>query len=251
MCFRWEIRARWWAYRLTRVESREERSYYLTCLAAIGDKSLGAVDRLLRDPRPEVRRMAVTVLERCPAEKADERLARLLSDTNEDVAVEAALVLASRGNTAVLMETLRDHFRQHGGPARHAAVALQRIGGPQAEQLLIEALPQTSDPDLRAQIIDSLGMLGCTRAVPLLTDMLADERPVSTLPYSQRSALEAVAAAQDQWLSRGFDLEAVRSALQGEQTVASIAARSLRLITGKPFGNPTTQPATRRTSEYR
>ncbi len=244
MFFRMEIRAHWWAYRLTRVESDHERNYYLACLAAVGNKSLGAVDRLLQNPRPEVREMGVIILEHCTPGVADKRLVALLSDENEDVAIRAALALASREDVSSLLRTLRDCLLEHpGGPDRHAAVALQRIGGAEAEQALLDALPHATDPNLRAQIIDSLGMLGSEAAVPILTDMLADERQVTILPYSQRSALQALAARQQQLLNKGIDPQTVMDALQKETTVAAIAARSLRLITDAPVDEPPTQPA--------
>ena len=46
MLLRWEIRTQWWAYRLTKVETREDRLYYLTRLAAAGNRSLNAVSLL-------------------------------------------------------------------------------------------------------------------------------------------------------------------------------------------------------------
>ena len=253
MLFRMELRAQWWAYRLTRVESREARNYYLARLAAVGDKSVGALGRVLCDPRPEIREMGVTVLQYCPGTRARGMLLDMLPDENDDVAGKAALGLASRKDASALLATLGELIR---GPdvaaARAAAVALERMPDREADRIFIEALEKAAEADLRAQIIDSLAMRRSEAAVPLLTEMLADQRPVATLPYSRRSALRALGAVQGQLLSRGIDPHSGVEALQAERTVSAIAARAIQMITGPGSGHRATQPAaTRRASECR
>ena len=244
MSFRWQIRTRWWAYRLTRAETRQERDYYLTCLCDVGNRSLGALGRIVRDPRPEIRRLAVTVLENCTGDAAEERLYQLLVDEDADVGVRAAGELVLRRDTKEIVQALQGSLCGPAGPrASSAAAALRRVGGPEAEKVLLSALSHATDADLKAQVIDSLGLLACERAAPLLIEALADHRPVTQLPYSRRSALRAPAATREQLASEGLDPRAARAALEGELTVASVAAQSLAWIAGESPGDLSTRPA--------
>ena len=231
MFFRMELRAQWWAYRLTRAAGVADRQYYLVRLAAIGDESLGAVGRLLGDSRAEVRSMGITVLGYCKGPAASEFLLAALGDADPEVAATAALELALRPEAAALVPRLAAILEGGGSaPAWGACVALERMGGPAAEQVLLTALPKVSDADVRAQIIDSLGMLGSKAALPALRGMLADRRPISRLPASQGGALRAIGALQGRLASKGVDIKALAEASRSDRTVASVATRALGMI---------------------
>lgn len=237
MFFRMELRAQWWAYQLTQVESQQDRNYYLTRLAAISDKSLGAVDRLLGDPRDEIRKMGVTVLVRCKSLRARQRLLTMLTDESGEVWAQASLGLASRPDAAELIPVMSQLLRGEDiQSARAAAFTLERMGGPQAEEILLDSLRTATDPDLSAQLIDSLGILRCQSAVPLLKDLLGDDQPVAALPANYASVQRAVAALGEDLSTRGINPQELLEATQVEMTVASFAARSLHLITGETYG---------------
>ncbi|MBI4581469.1 MAG: HEAT repeat domain-containing protein, partial [Planctomycetes bacterium] len=228
MVFRWELRAQWWAYQVTQAESREQREFYVTRLASIRNKSLHAVSTLIEHPSPEVRDAGVTVLRYCDDEEAAERLFGLLSDPSPDVAAAAATTLAWRSESARYVPRLAGWLQDRSSPRWGVAVALGRLGGSLAEESLEEALAIPCEPDVRAQIIDSLGLLGCTRAVPLIIDALADDRPVETLPHSLQSAKRALEAVRGQVPATSFDWDAAEQQVVAPQTVAAVAAHWIR-----------------------
>lgn len=245
MLFRWELRTRWWAWRITQVESREDREYYLTRLAAVADRSLDALPRLLHDPRPEVRDLGLTVLRYGTSPRAGEYLLEMLNDEDADVAGTAASLLAWRPKAREYVPQLFIAIQTDTGrPAWSAAVALGRIGGPDVEPLLLTVVHPMMEPDVRAQVIESLGLLNCGAAVPAMIDALADRRPLATTPFSQSHATRAIGALQGQIVAKGGDPGAMLAAVE-TPTVASVAARWLTLMTGGSFGDPTTQPADR------
>jgi hypothetical protein len=241
MLFRMEIRAQIWAYRLTQAQSREERRYFLACLTSIGNKSLGAAKRLIRSRRPEVRMMGITVLESCKGPEAEHLLIDLFRDRDDDVADDAALALAGRPGAIGYLPMLREMLDRHDQASRHAAVALLRMPGLEPEAILVKALSGTDDPDLRAQIIDTLGMRANRQAAPAIVAMIEDTRPVQHLPYSQRSAMLALSQASGQFQAKGIDSQAIVKAMQRSTTVSEVALRSLAIIAGKSA--PTTSPA--------
>jgi HEAT repeat protein len=246
MLFRWELRARWWAWHITRAESREDRDFYLTRLASIRDKSLGVVDMLLEDPRPEVREAGITVLRYCESEGAADRLLTMLGDEVPDVAGMAATALAWRAGSSRYVDRLQTTLNRKGPPQWGAAVALGRIGGPSAENALKSALGggATGDwpADVRAQIIDSLGMLGCRDSLGLIAEALKDDRLIQTLPHSQLSARRAIAALQPDLRTRGMDPADAMAAADSAPSVAAVAARWLRLLAADNSA-PTTHTA--------
>ncbi len=244
MLFRMQIRAQWWSYRLTQVQSQDERAFYVARLASIGDRSLAALPRVLNHPCDEVREAGITILHYCPDDRARVLLLERLHDRNEDVGARAALELSRRKDSDEVMPMLRDVLLNRGDPHTGiaAAVALERIGGPDAEAILISALRQTEDANLRAQIIDSLGILGSRSAVPAITRCLSDDRPVTCLPASQRSAQRAIAALQGDLAGKGIDVPALLEANRRAATVSSTARRSIHLITATMPAETATGP---------
>ena len=236
MFYRMEIRAHWWAYRLQHVNSAEQRQYYFACLASAGDRSLPALPRLLNDPRADIRVLGVRVLRWCPSQQARDLLLARVTDESDTVSAQAALELTRRPNRFDILPILAEIIRTTDPrSARMAVAAIERIGGSQAEALLLTQLPVTEDVDLLAQVIDSLGMLASRQAVPLLKKLLDDERTISILPISQQRAQQVIANVQGQLTAEGIDPQAVLDAAHSEQTIASVAARALRLITGESY----------------
>jgi HEAT repeat protein len=252
MVFRWELRARWWAYEVARCESAEDRDFYLTRLASIRDKSFNAVSELVNDDRPEIRSAGVTVLRYCEGRPAAVVLIRLLADPSPEVAVDAATALAQRRDAASYIPELRSRLLDNPGRSSWGtAIALGRIRRDEAEDALKTALARAADPDLKAQIIDSLGMAGCEEAVPMMIDSLTDDRPVQILPQSQQSAQRAINAVRPDFLARGADPDSALKAASTAPTVSAVAARWVRLLGGLDAETAASQPADRRADTIR
>jgi hypothetical protein len=238
--YRHELRSHWWAYRLQQADDPLVRAYYLPRLAAMGEHGLGALDRLLRDPRPQNREAGVAVLHYCTSEEARERLLHvLLNDPDESVAEKAALELALRKDALRSLDDLDDVLFSLAHPtrSRRAAVAIERIGGAEAKTALLEALLTHGgrlDADVCAQVIDSLAMLGSEDAVPAIRDALADDRGVTILPASQRAAQRAVMALQGDLTRKGVDPGTLLEASTAAPTVAAVAQRALTLLNPSP-----------------
>lgn len=236
MFYRMEIRAHWWAYRLQHADSVEQRQYYFSCLASGGDKSLAALPRLLDDPRAEIRVLGVRLLRWCPSERARDLLLTRVKDESDEVAMQVTLELAKRSDRFEAIPILEEMAQTADSRTACIAVAaIERIGGPQAEAVLLKQLTKTNDVDLLAQVIDSLGMLASREAVPTLVSLLDDQRAISTLPISQRRAQWAITKAQGQLTAKGIDPQDVLDATHCEATIASVAARALFLITGESY----------------
>jgi len=244
MYYRMEIRAYWWARQLSRTTAPEQRTYYLVCLASIKNKSLGAATRMTRNSDPHVRELGVAVLNSCTGPEADEVLIRLLDDADDNVADDAALTLtdARRGSGLAMLPRLRSILDKGGRPARRAVVAMQRVPGQQTETLLAEAMARTDDPDLLAQIMDSLAMIASRAAVPRMIACLEDTRPVGP-PYSERSAIRALTGAGSQLMTKGLDPAAVLAAMPQSRTVADVALRCLQILADRSAPTTSTAPA--------
>jgi hypothetical protein len=125
---------------------------------------------------------------------------------------------------------------------RTAAVALTRIGGTETEALLIDTLQRRPDPDACAQLIDSLALLECRRAVPLIETYSDDNRPLAILPASYRAAQSAIEHLRSELIARQADPDELLKIMEVEPTVAGVAGRALRLLRTNP-GKPDTQEA--------
>jgi HEAT repeat protein len=244
MFFRWEIRAQWWAWQATRAESRDARDYYVVRLASIRDKSLHALPMLIDDSRADVRESAITILRHCESARSADYLLDLLADEEPDVAGLAATALAWRRDARQHVPLLERILSHADDPrAWGAAVALGRIGGLEAQSALCEALGRPGPPHVTAQVIDSLGLLGCREAVPLMMQARQDTRPISVLPHSQLSAQLAIRALQADLRSRGADPASALASASSPATVAGVAEHWIRLLSGTPTAGNATQPA--------
>jgi HEAT repeat protein len=105
-------------------------------------------------------------------------------------------------------------------------------------------------PALRAQAVDSLGLIGDKHAVPALIECLSDERTVSSLPAAERAMRRAVEAMGGDLLKKGIDPKALATA-PAPTTVADLAARALERITGESLGFRSTDSADRKAAAVR
>lgn len=250
---RWEIRTRWWAWRLVEAQSAESRGYYLTCLTSVAERALGAASYLLNRPAAEHRMYGLAILHRCRGERARALLVRAMSDPDQDVRESAALGLAVHHDQAALPTLLAMLQSKQEPTAVAAAVALERIGGDRATAALIESIQAAAQNDmvvLRAQAIDSLGILGTRQAVPALIDCLTDERPLTTRPAADRRLDQAIQVLGGDLRKHGLDPDAVRDTAP-PQTIADLAARALSRITGESFGFRSTDPPHRKAAVAR
>lgn len=152
------IRAHWWASRLARTSAADPaaQARYLSSLAAVGADATGAVGRLARHERPEVRALAIVVLARLPGPGALSALGRLVFDDDLDLAESAALSLAfmdGRPSRRLLFEAVGSD-RPQGAAA--AAAALSRVAAPEALTVLADAVVTHPHARVRAQAVESL-----------------------------------------------------------------------------------------------
>jgi hypothetical protein len=243
MFYRMEIRAYWWARQLIKADTPQEKHYYLLCLAGAKDSAFGPAKGLVRNADPRIRELGVAVLGQCQGKKVEQLLVDLLNDPDEDVADAAAVSLTDldRGNALAFVPQLQAILARGGRAGRHAIIALQRIPGQQTESILLNAISPAGDPDLLAQLFDSLGITGCRRATPLMIAALEDTRALGPMLYSERSAVRALAGASSQFSAKGLDPRSVT--VQRARTVSEAALRSLLLIAGPSAPTAATSPA--------
>jgi hypothetical protein len=156
MLYRNNLRAHWWATRLAAAEDLQSRAYYVASLTAVGDAACGAIHRLAKDPRPEVRSLAIPAMIRLSEKSRLAELDGLLGDADADVRESAATALAfmdADGAARLLIE----HAESPQPPAAAACVAaLGRLSSPEALAALCKTAASHSDPLVRAQAVESL-----------------------------------------------------------------------------------------------
>lgn len=150
----------WW------FEREQEATELLEAIEQIGAPAVDALLEALNDPEPQVRRFAALLLGRIRDPRAIEPLGMALYDIHFHVGQAAAEALAAYGAPALDILLGAAHHLE--APIRvQAALGLERIGGPLAEDALL-ALLDDPDRDVRAQVIRSLGALRVARARPRL-----------------------------------------------------------------------------------
>ncbi len=149
------IRAHWWATRLMATDDLAARGQYLSFLATAGDKATGAVWRLARDDRPDIRMLAVFAATKLSRPASSKVLAELLGDHDVETreAAGRALVFALNGDalgTLLLVSSLHDE-----ATAASAVASCSRSDSPLAAEVLMRAASH-SLPGVRAQAIESI-----------------------------------------------------------------------------------------------
>ncbi|MFQ5422716.1 MAG: HEAT repeat domain-containing protein [Phycisphaerae bacterium] len=238
------IRAHWWSWRLTRTHRPAELAYYASSLAAVGDAALGATRGLARAGRADVRSIAVAVLGHLPVPDAVPILATLLADPDPDVRASAALSLAFFRDPQAEAALMQSALSNNAKVAAAATAALGRLQAPAARNRLCRVLRNHPDSFVRAQAAETLGEAidaGSPTTHPALRSSDADvirelvHALVDDEPFTGRLATErqidAITAEVSATTTLPVEVPA-KASEQTSRTVAWIAARSIRNLTG-------------------
>jgi hypothetical protein len=262
MVFRWEIRAHWWVYRLAHAESSQKRDYYQACLASIAPRGADAPCNLIHHPDKDVRLRAVALLRRYAEAMGSgpstpvKCLHAMRADPDQDVRNAVAIALAfAAGPDHPDTDSLVHALESAPEPAAAAAAfALERVGTPDAIVALLDAAADESRPAVRAQAIDSLGVLRADAAVPVLIEALDDDRPVPFPSGADRALQKALEALGSQpapaALKQGFTPGAIEIE-PAPETISQTAARALARITGESLDFDVDAPPDRRAAVKR
>jgi hypothetical protein len=243
--FRTPLRARFWAWQIIHANRVEDRAAPLTLLCNTGDPGWWGTEALLTHSNAEIRQFGIVVLQHVPSDWARRRLLEMLADPSAAVAELAALGLAIHGDASAIPELERLFRAGDAGTVSAVAVALERLGGPEAVAALAELATEPADAGRRAALVDALTATSCTGPlleflndhrscdVPLRADRLVER----FLPLAAEHGL--IPAPADEPTSRP-------SSNSRPRTVAERAAAGLARITGldPPFAS--TLPADQR-----
>lgn len=239
------IRAHWWAYRIMHEGdlTDEQLAFYASSLAAVGEDAAGAVGRLARADQPNVRSLAVAVLAQLPVDRSLGELERLVRDPDRDVRESSALTLAFLKDPRA-EESLVAIARSEDPRAAAAAVSgLGRVATPSAQSALAWVLLKHPRPEVRAQAAESLSenitAVGMSHATHLKDDVsdpvlalvraLGDEASFEgELSTERRIAAVAGYVASTTTTPVEFDSPGVTG-----RRVADIAALALRDLSGE------------------
>jgi hypothetical protein len=238
------VRARYWAWRLARAQTDDQCEYFAARLAWSPDAALGVGKGLLTNPSPEVRVWTVRVVQRASKPQADDLLLAAIEDHDLRVRDAAALALGRRGGAATIRRLIDLTRRPQDDIAAAAVFALQRNASPAAVDAILQTLRESASAEVCAQAIESLGLLGITRAEPLLISKLSDRHPVPILPANERSVRTALLSQRNRLELAGRAIDTL-SATEG-RTVAEYAADAIRRIRRHPAMS--SQPGSRPTS---
>jgi HEAT repeat protein len=128
----------------------------------------------LADPRPEVRRSAVSVLGANPNAETIELLEPLLRDRAVEVRAEVIAALGRHASRSALV-LLLDTFERDADNREHALRAIGRIGDGTAARRLVASYPKY-DLSTQLAIIDALGAMAAPVAEPFLAGQLRASR---------------------------------------------------------------------------
>ncbi len=248
MLFCGPLRARYWAWRIARAKDAAEQDHYAARLASNPDAALGVTRGLLAHGDPNVRLLAVHVIGKATEAEAVEQLLLALADQQDGVRDAAALALGTRQQGGLVQRLATLASRKGGAVGASAVFALQRNASPAAADAIIEVLSSAAGAEVRTQAIESLGLLSVERARSVLTQMLEDHRPATTMPANERAVWHALAQQRSQV---GIPRAAVEAlAGRSTRTVADHAAEALRRIDlVQTASRPTTRDRTRQQAE--
>ncbi len=155
----------WW------YEREQAVNDLLNAIAKIGNAVVPELINDLSNPEGTVRRFAASLLARLPDERAIEALTISLYDTHPDVCKASAEALASIGAPAlsVLLDALH---HPEAWIRQQAIIGLTKSRDLQVVPELIHLLDD-ENRDVRKQVIQSLGQLRDSRALPSLQELAA------------------------------------------------------------------------------
>lgn len=161
----------------------------LSAIEKMGKPVVEPLIEALLDREGTVRKFAATLLGRLKDPRAIEDLGGVLYDLHHEVSKTAAEALAQFGASTIgiLAEALN---HPEAGVRECAAYGLGLIRDGHVTPLLIEML---RDPDrvVRTQVIQSLGGLGDTRAIPALQEIAADRADRGLAAFA-KAAIEKI-----------------------------------------------------------
>jgi HEAT repeat protein len=237
LVFRTPLRARFWAWRLARSATLEERSIYLRALWNAGPSARWGTGALLDHEDPEVRQYGVILLQHMHDDWSRAQLLEHLRDSDPAIAQLAAVGLAMRGDDIVVPELKAMCLKGVTSEAHSACLALERLGTPAALAALEELSRAPLAADVRVAVIDALAGIADPECVPVLLQMLSDQRVCAVQPHSRRAAQQALHALRARGLA---PLPTTTQAASPEpSTVGEWAAAALVSITGRdpPFSS--------------
>lgn len=251
--FRTPLRSRFWAWQVIHADGVEERAAPLTLLCNAGDRGRWGTETLLTHSDPEIRQFGVVVLQHVQSDRVPPRLLELLADPSEAVAEMAALGLAIHGDTSVIPELKRMFRAGDFGTASAVAVALERLGGPEAADALAVLANEPADAACRAALIDALTAIASPSCAGSLLGLLDDHRPCDVPTRADRlvEQFSPLAAGHGLIPAPRNEPASRPTSDSGPRTVAERAAAGLTRITGldPPFAS--TLPPDRRAEAAR
>ncbi len=246
MLFSHPLRARYWGWRLARAETEVLRDYYASRLAQRPQAALGVARGLLTHTDPDVRLLAVHVIDRADGDHAETFLLAGLKDREVRVRDAAALAVGRRRGADLVSRLTELATGDDDAVAAAAVYALQRDARPLAVDAMIRVLETTESLAVRVQAIESLGLLGVQRARPALTNRLSDRGNVTVMPANERGVWRALAAQPDRPELRRLAEPSGPGVTR--KTVGDYAAEALRRIRREsaPASGPALRPAVTR-----
>jgi HEAT repeat protein len=231
--FRNDIRAHWWAYRMSRTSSQEQRMSCFLRLASLKDRAVPAVLPLLNEPDAGVRSFAVAVLHHGTSEKALHGLVTASEDADSDVRRSAIQGLALRGDPPAL-EALERLLRE--GDKRRAMMAANALGlvpAPDACRILMQAVTSHPRPGVRVEAIRALADARATEAVPALIGALTDLGVYEGMTEADTKAVAGFDAVAAQFMAREGLSELPAIKVKKRHVVGECALEALLAITGR------------------
>lgn len=235
--WRQEIRAHYWALRLSSTYELDMRAAYLTALCNLGSAARGAARRLLAQEDTELRSYGILILQALRDARSRADLLPLLSDPDPALRRLAAVALAAHQHDDVVPALATLLRTSDADTVRTAALTLERLGTPAAVELLARVCTELPTAEARAAAADALGGIGRPEAVPALVALLEDHAAVT----SGSAADEAVQKLLGTLALQGWTIMPTTLPATGlpPTTVAERAAVALQRITGlvPPFAS--------------
>ncbi len=241
--FRNRIRCEWWGHQLAAATTPTDQAYYISCLSAFGDDALPAISRLARDPRPEIRSIALLLIGRRPITTIIEIIPPLLHDPDRDIRESAGTTLAFSGTPAAIALLCDTAESPNQEVACSALASLGRTSDALAIATLCDALTRRPHALVRAQAAESLAE-AITPSAERTFASLAQAKscdPVATLVHAlaDTETFHAILATEHQILrvtahmaTRTTQPVSQPAPLPSVRTVADIAAAGLSRLTG-------------------
>lgn len=240
------IRAHWWASRLMATDDLAVRGRYLSYLAAVGDNATGAIRRLARDDRPEVRLLSVFAAANLSPPQSHELLGGLLLDADAEVRDTAARTLVFNGDEASIQLLCTASINLQEAVVESALAALARSSDADAAQCILAAL-HNDRVNLRAQAVESAAVWLesvddcrvvksiCDKLLTRLVELLTDHTLFEGTLAMEREAARAEEFVRTKRPVDGTGAGGGREAnRRNQRTVSEIAAAGLTRLAGRP-----------------